>query len=129
MRLSGSNHFYGNVVRRLDRRHVHHARGTNRRATKRNLASNAQAIALAALSVVVVAASACSKSGSGAATVAITNVSVIDVRSGSIKRDFTVVVTGDRIAYAGPAASTPPLDNATVINGAGKFLLPGLWDM
>ncbi len=54
---------------------------------------------------------------------------MIDVRSGSIKRDFTVVVTGDRIAYAGPAASTPPLDHATVINGAGKFLMPGLWDM
>jgi hypothetical protein len=54
---------------------------------------------------------------------------VIDVRSGEVRSDFTVLVNGDRIAYAGPASSAPPLGSARVINGAGKFLIPGLWDM
>lgn len=54
---------------------------------------------------------------------------MIDVRSGATKRDFTVVVTGDRIAYAGPSASAPPVNDAQMVDGTGRFLIPGLWDM
>jgi hypothetical protein len=61
--------------------------------------------------------------------VAITHASVIDVRSGEIRNDYTVLVTGNRIAYAGPAASAPSLGGARVVDGTGKFLIPGLWDM
>jgi imidazolonepropionase-like amidohydrolase len=40
-----------------------------------------------------------------------------------------VVVVDGRIASAGPARrATVPAD-ATVVNAAGKFLIPGLWDM
>jgi Amidohydrolase family len=61
--------------------------------------------------------------------VAITHVSVIDVTSGAIHPDNTVLVTGNRITYAGPAASAVIPAKATVIDGRGKFLIPGLWDM
>jgi len=61
--------------------------------------------------------------------VAITHTTVIDVRTGETRADFTVLVTGDRIAYAGPSSSAPPVDGAKVIDGTGKFLIPGLWDM
>jgi Amidohydrolase family len=61
--------------------------------------------------------------------VAITHVSVIDVASGAIHPDNTVLVTGNRITYAGPAASATIPATATVIDGRGKFLIPGLWDM
>ena len=129
MRLSGSYNFYGNAFRRLDRRYVHYARGTDHCATNRNLASNAEAIARTALTILLVAASACSSRGSSTTSVAITHTSVIDVRSGEVRNDFTVLVDGDHIAYAGPSSSAPSLSGAHVVNGAGKFLIPGLWDM
>ncbi|HEX9128693.1 MAG TPA: amidohydrolase family protein [Gemmatimonadaceae bacterium] len=61
--------------------------------------------------------------------IAITHVSVIDVATGAIQPDNTVLVTGNRITYAGPAASATIPAKATVIDGRGKFLIPGLWDM
>jgi imidazolonepropionase-like amidohydrolase len=61
--------------------------------------------------------------------IAITHVSVIDVASGVIQPDNTVLVTGNRITYAGPATSATIPAGATVIDGRGKFLIPGLWDM
>ncbi len=60
---------------------------------------------------------------------AITHVSVIDVASGAINPDNTVLVTGNRITYAGPATSATIPATATVIDGRGKFVIPGLWDM
>ncbi|HEY3052243.1 MAG TPA: amidohydrolase, partial [Thermoanaerobaculia bacterium] len=59
------------------------------------------------------------------ATLAITHVTVIDVASGNLRRDVTVVVRGDRIESSGSAV---PKD-AQIVDGHGKFLIPGLWDM
>lgn len=61
--------------------------------------------------------------------VAITHVSVIDVVSGATSPDNTVLIEGSRIRYAGPAASASVPGNARTIDGRGKFLIPGLWDM
>jgi imidazolonepropionase-like amidohydrolase len=60
---------------------------------------------------------------------AITNVTVIDVAAGVARPDLTVVVKGDRIAAVGPAATTRVPDGASKIDGSGKFLVPGFWDM
>ena len=60
---------------------------------------------------------------------AITPVAVIDVRDGELLPDRTVVVTGDRITAVGPADSVEVPDDARVVDGTGKFLTPGLWDM
>ena len=60
---------------------------------------------------------------------AITHVSVIDVSAGEARPDYTVVVNGNRITYAGPAAKASVPRGAQVIDGRGKFLMPGLWDM
>jgi imidazolonepropionase-like amidohydrolase len=46
-----------------------------------------------------------------------------------MKDDQTVVVTGDRIAAVGPAGSIQAPQNAEQIDGRGKTLLPGLYDM
>jgi imidazolonepropionase-like amidohydrolase len=62
-------------------------------------------------------------------TVAITYVSVIDVATGETHGDNTVLVSGNRITYAGPAASARVPAGARIIDGRGKFLIPGLWDM
>jgi len=96
------------------------------RATNWNLASKTR-LALPIIAVAVLAAGACS--GSGQPSVAIEHVSVIDVVSGATRSDNTVIVTGNRIVYAGPAANANVPSGARVLDGRGKFLIPGLWDM
>ena len=65
----------------------------------------------------------------GNAPVAITHVMVIDTGGGRAQADMTVVIEGERIATVGPAGSTKVPAGAQVVDGAGKFLIPGLWDM
>jgi imidazolonepropionase-like amidohydrolase len=59
--------------------------------------------------------------------IAITDVTVIDVERGARLSGVTVVTADDRIAGVGPSVVIPP--GATRVNGRGKFLVPGLWDM
>ncbi len=54
---------------------------------------------------------------------------MIDVVSGATHPDNTVLVSANRITYVGPAASARIPPRARVIDGRGKFLIPGLWDM
>jgi imidazolonepropionase-like amidohydrolase len=56
-------------------------------------------------------------------------VTVIDVERGQALPGMTVIVEGERIAQVGrqPALRIPP--GARVVDGAGRFLIPGLWDM
>ncbi len=60
---------------------------------------------------------------------AITHVTVIDVLKGARLRDQTVVVAGNRITALGAASAIPVPPGAIVVDGRGKFLVPGLWDM
>jgi imidazolonepropionase-like amidohydrolase len=61
-----------------------------------------------------------------AETFAIRDVTVINPRTASVRAHWTVIVDGDRIRSAGPTAAIP--ENAHVVDGRGKFLIPGLWD-
>jgi imidazolonepropionase-like amidohydrolase len=81
----------------------------------------AGALALALLAV----ASACGRPD-GPASLAIENVTVIDVRSG-VRPGRTVVVRGDRIVSVEAAGA--PTGAHEVIDGSGRYLIPGLWDM
>jgi imidazolonepropionase-like amidohydrolase len=60
--------------------------------------------------------------------IVITRVTVVDVESGRLLPDRTVVVSGNRIASVA-AGSVPALAGARIVDGAGRFLIPGLWDM
>ena len=60
---------------------------------------------------------------------ALTHVTVVDVRDGSLHRDQTVIIRGERITAAGAAGETTVPDAARVIHGRGRYLIPGLWDM
>jgi imidazolonepropionase-like amidohydrolase len=57
------------------------------------------------------------------------HVTVIDVGGGVTKPNMTVVITGDRISEVGEAGKVVAPPGATVVDAAGKFLIPGLWDM
>ena len=61
--------------------------------------------------------------------VAITHVDLFDAASASILHDQSVVVEGQRIRSAGPASTVQVPTGAQIIDGRGKTLLPGLWDM
>ena len=66
---------------------------------------------------------------SAQAVTAFTNVTVIDGRSPQPRENRTVVIRGNRIVAEGPATSVKVPAGARVIDGRGKFLIPGLWDM
>jgi amidohydrolase family protein len=63
------------------------------------------------------------------ATLAIRDVVVIDVRDGWLRPGQAVLVTGNRITAVGPTREISVPANAEVVEGAGRFLMPGLWDM
>ena len=60
---------------------------------------------------------------------AITHVTVIDARAPAPRSDMTVVISGSRISALGPTGQVAIPKGARVIDGARKFLIPGLWDM
>ena len=60
------------------------------------------------------------------ASLVIRNVAVIDVASGE-RFGQTVVVEGDRIITVAADPLVP--DGATIVDGSGRYLIPGLWDM
>ncbi len=61
--------------------------------------------------------------------VVIRDVTVVDVVSGTLRPGSTVIVVGSRITGVGPSATTGVPRGARVIDGSGRFLIPGLWDM
>jgi imidazolonepropionase-like amidohydrolase len=60
---------------------------------------------------------------------ALTHTNVIDVAAGAVRRDMTVVIDGAKITAVSPAAGARVPADAQVVDGTGKYLIPGLWDM
>lgn len=63
-----------------------------------------------------------------ATTLAVRGATVVDVRTSRLLPDQTVLVTGNRITAAGADAATRVPPGAQVIDGRGKYLIPGLID-
>lgn len=64
-----------------------------------------------------------------AVSVAITGVAVVPMDRERVLANQTVVVTGGRITAMGSAASVRLPAGATVVDGRGKYLMPGLAEM
>ena len=62
------------------------------------------------------------------ASLAIVNVSVIDATGAPPRSDLTVIVRNGRIFSLGPSASVSVPKGVRILPGAGKYLIPGLWD-
>jgi len=69
---------------------------------------------------------ACSPAEPPSTGTAITNVTVIDAVNG-VREAQTVIFDGDEIIAVQPAAE--PVSAASEIDGSGRYLIPGLWDM
>ena len=61
--------------------------------------------------------------------VAIVGATLIDGTGGPPLTDMTVLISGGRITAVGTRVATPVPGGARTIDGRGKFLIPGLWDM
>ncbi len=60
---------------------------------------------------------------------AITHFTLIDTETGRARPDIPVIIAGDRITGVTDARRARIPAGAQVIDGRGKFLIPGLWDM
>lgn len=58
----------------------------------------------------------------------ISKVSIINVVTGKAEPDQTVVIDSNRIIAAGPVKKIKVPANATLIDGTGKYLMPGMTD-
>ena len=65
----------------------------------------------------------------GALLIAFTHVAVIDGTGRPPQPDMTVIVRDGRVAAVGPSGRAAVPEGARVVDGAGRFLIPGLWDM
>lgn len=60
--------------------------------------------------------------------VTIDNVSIVDVAKGKLFPNMTVVVDGERIASVAKT-HLGAIRSGTVMDGAGMYVIPGLWDV
>ena len=64
-----------------------------------------------------------------APTLVFTHVNVVDATGTPAQSDMSVVVRDGRIADIKKSSEAHIPEHATVIDGRGKYLIPGLWDM
>jgi imidazolonepropionase-like amidohydrolase len=63
-------------------------------------------------------------------TTVITDVNIVDVRTGEVRPDQVVIIERNRISAVGPRKEMRyPRNAPTILNGRGAYLIPGLWDM
>src|ERR1700759_2160569 len=63
------------------------------------------------------------------APIAISHVTLINPATSSVEHDATVIIEGDHIGTVLIGAMVKMPGNTRLIDGHGKFLIPGLWDM
>jgi len=62
-------------------------------------------------------------------TLAITNVNIVDTREPAIHPNATVIIKDGKIVALVKIAVLDPGPHVRIVNGGGKYLIPGLWDM
>ncbi|MBA3295685.1 MAG: hypothetical protein H0U19_02020, partial [Acidobacteria bacterium] len=83
----------------------------------------------AALALIVLASLACSTQRSPASpALLIRDVTILSMDDETPRRG-SVLVRGNRIEYVGPTPTLPPAPDAHIVEGSGRFLIPGLIDM
>lgn len=65
----------------------------------------------------------------GPASIYITHVTVVDTATGKELPNQTVFISGDLIAEVRDSSGITPQTGVKVVDGTGKYLIPGLWDM
>jgi predicted amidohydrolase YtcJ len=71
----------------------------------------------------------CTSAQAQSTTLAIRGTWIVDVTDGSLYPDQTVLLRGNRVAAIGPATTIAIPQGAEIVEAAGGYLIPGLWDM
>ncbi len=71
----------------------------------------------------------CGSTGSTDGLIVVRDVTIVDGRAPTPLRAMSVVIEGTHISAVGPVASLRVPNGARVVEGAGGYLIPGLWDM
>lgn len=79
------------------------------------------------LAILCLLLSACAKTSSP--NVAIQGATVVDVMDGSLLPGQTVLIAGNHIAAVGTTDEVRIPRDAELVDAAGRYLIPGLWDM
>jgi len=61
--------------------------------------------------------------------IAIINTSIIDMKDGAISEGMTLIIKNGIITTIGPSNEIELSSKTKVVNGQGKYVIPGLWDM
>ena len=59
----------------------------------------------------------------------ITNINIIDVRTGLVAENRTIYISGDSILDVGNSHDALQYESLTTLDGKNMFAAPGLWDM
>ncbi|GIO99585.1 amidohydrolase [Paenibacillus lautus] len=62
-------------------------------------------------------------------TLVLQNATVVDVQSGKLEEDQTIIVVGNKIQQIGDSDEVEIPGEAQVRDAAGQYVIPGLWDM
>ncbi|HYX70751.1 MAG TPA: amidohydrolase family protein [Terriglobales bacterium] len=74
-------------------------------------------------------ASAPARGKPGEKIVVITNVNIVEVETGAVRTRLAVVIKKGRITAIAKRAIIEENPQIVIVNGEGKYLIPGLWDM
>src|SRR5882724_3916524 len=86
-------------------------------------------ISVFSLALLFAAARLPAQKPSSDAPLVLNHVTVVDVRTGTLQPDQTVIIEGNHIAFARPNKSVKFSRRAQLVSGRNLFLIPGLWDM
>ncbi|PWW36185.1 MULTISPECIES: amidohydrolase family protein [Paenibacillus] len=62
-------------------------------------------------------------------TLALEHATIVDVRSGKLTSDQTIIIKDNKISHIGNSSQTAIPDYAQVRDAKGQYVIPGLWDM
>lgn len=62
-------------------------------------------------------------------TLVLQHATIVDVTSGKLTNDQTIIIQDNKISYIGNSKQTAVPDYAQVRDASGQFVIPGLWDM
>jgi imidazolonepropionase-like amidohydrolase len=84
---------------------------------------------IALLSCLIFSSASHAQKSSPDALLVLSNVTVVNVRTGTLQPEQTVILERNHIFSVGPSKSANYPRNAPSVNCRGLFLIPGLWDM
>jgi imidazolonepropionase-like amidohydrolase len=81
------------------------------------------------LSTLLLASSLPAQTKPATPSIVINHVTIINPGNSSVLPDSTVAISGDRIVTVSSTRHVSPPKHARLIDGSGRYLIPGLWDM